>query len=511
MIKPSEKLASSLEVLKELQEENPSGVFKGVSISRTHRDRLMNNGFLKEVIKGWYISTNPGDLKGDSTMWYASYWAFCAAYLNDRFDKEWVLMPDHSISLYSGNKSTPSQLVVKTPKGQNNKIDLPFSSSLFDLKSDLPPEEHIVSFEGMRLYSLPVSLINCSSTYYNSNEIDVRTALSLIKDSSEILEPLLEGGHSTIGGKLAGAFRNIGRITIADEILKTFEKAGYNVRETDPFDTQDPVEIPTIGRSPYVGRIHIMWQKMRNDILGTFPLPPGLPNNTTTYMTQVDETYQHDAYHSLSIEGYRVSPEIIERVRSGSWDPSNHHQDSDQVDAMAARGYYLAFQSVKQSLLRVLQGENSGDVTSSDHRDWYREMFTPSVTAGILRPADLAGYRNRPVFIKNSMHVPPSADAVRDAMPIFFELLSAESDPAVRTILGHFVFVFIHPYPDGNGRIARFLMNVMLASGGYPWTVIELKDRQQYMDSLEEASVNQNIIPFTEFIAGLLSESMPGE
>ena len=36
---------------------------------------------------------------------------------------------------------------------------------------------------------------------------------------------------------------------------------------------------------------------------------------------------------------------------------------------------------------------------------------------------------------------------------------------------------YLHPYPDGNGRIARFLMNAMLASGGYPWTVIRVEDR----------------------------------
>lgn len=37
-----------------------------------------------------------------------------------------------------------------------------------------------------------------------------------------------------------------------------------------------------------------------------------------------------------------------------------------------------------------------------DHSTWYRELFAPSVTAGICKPSDLAGYRNRPVFISNS-------------------------------------------------------------------------------------------------------------
>jgi Fic family protein len=57
-------------------------------------------------------------------------------------------------------------------------------------------------------------------------------------------------------------------------------------------------------------------------------------------------------------------------------------------------------------------------------------------------------------------------------MPAFFDHLREEEHPGVRTVLGHWVFVYIHPYLDGNGRMGRFLMNVMLASGGYPWTVV---------------------------------------
>jgi Fic family protein len=137
-------------------------------------------------------------------------------------------------------------------------------------------------------------------------------------------------------------------------------------------------------------------------------------------------------------------------------------------------------------------------------------MFAPSVTAGLLRPADLAGYRNGPVYIRRSMHVPPNAEAVRDAMPVFFEMLSVETEPAVRVVLGHFVFVYIHPYADGNGRIGRFLMNVMLAGGGYPWTVVPVGRRDAYMAALEDASVRQNIVPFTNFLAQLVKEGLRG-
>jgi len=43
------------------------------------------------------------------------------------------------------------------------------------------------------------------------------------------------------------------------------------------------------------------------------------------------------------------------------------------------------------------------------------------------------------------MHVPLNRDAVRDAMPAFFDLLCEEPHPAVRVVLGHFIFVYIHP------------------------------------------------------------------
>jgi Fic family protein len=66
------------------------------------------------------------------------------------------------------------------------------------------------------------------------------------------------------------------------------------------------------------------------------------------------------------------------------------------------------------------------------------------------------------------------------------------------------VFVYIHPYMDGNGRMGRFLMNAMMAAGGYPWTIIPVERRTEYMASLEAASVGQNIAQFTKFLASVV-------
>jgi len=107
--------------------------------------------------------------------------------------------------------------------------------------------------------------------------------------------------------------------------------------------------------------------------------------------------------------------------------------------------------------------------------------------------------------------VPLNREAVLDTMPALFDLLRAETEPSVRAVLGHFIFVYIHPYMDGNGRVGRFLMNVMMASGGYPWTVIPVENRTAYMHALEKASVGEDIAPFADFVAGLVERRLAGE
>jgi hypothetical protein len=510
MASPSEKLAESLKALKKLQNQGAVAI-RSSDLSRTHRERLLKNGFLKEVMKGWYIPARPDEPTADSTTWYASFWAFCTGYLNERFGAEWCLSPEQSLFLHAGNFTVPQQLLVRTPRGGNKPTKLPHGTSFFDVRASLPPPEERYELRGLRVYSLPAALIYSGPGLFTENSTEARTALAQIQDASDVLAILLNGGHSVIAGRLAGGFRNIGRGKIADRIVNAMRKANYNVRESDPFDQPAPFTVAARELSPYVMRMRLMWHAMREDISTMFPAEPKAVVDVDAYMKRVEEVYVTDAYHSLSIEGYRVTPEVIERVRTGNWDPDHNEEHREQRDALAARGYFDAFQSVKASVEKVLKKQNSGMVADNDHAEWYAKLFGPSVTAGIVRPGDLAGYRNGPVFIRNSQHVPPSREAVRDMMPVLFQLLSEEECSAVRVVLGHFIFVYIHPYMDGNGRMGRFLMNVMLASGSYPWTVIPVERRNEYMQSLEVASIEQKIKPFAEFLAGLVRDNLEGK
>jgi len=507
MATPSDKLAQSLEALKLLQDQGLTAI-RTNNMTRTHRERLLRNGFIKEVMKGWYISSRPDEPIGESTAWYASFWGFCSNYLNSRFENKWCLSPEQSLNIHSGNWSVPKQLLVRSPKGGNKPVCLLHETSIFDVRLDIPDQQDLTTIDGIQVMSLPAALVSCAPGHFSAHPIEMRAALAMVSSASDVLHRLLSGGHSKVAGRLAGAFRNIGRDNIAENIIETMKSAGYAIQENDPFKDKPAIIFSAREVSPYVNRLRMSWEAMREPVLKHFPLTSTTMVDTQAYLKQVDDIYVTDAYHSLSIEGYQVTTELIERVRSGNWNPDSNENDRNQKNALAARGYWQAFQAVKKSIEEVIGQRTdctiAGTVTDTDHGKWYRELFSPSVAAGILEATDLAGYRNHPVYIRHSKHVPPNYQAVRELMPAFFELLQSEKEPAVRVVLGHYFFVCIHPYMDGNGRMGRFLMNVMLASGGYPWIIVPVEQRNDYMAALEEASVNQNIIPFTKFLARLV-------
>ena len=501
MATQAEKLAQSLDVLAVLLDAGRCAI-RSRDLTRTHRERLVRAGFLREVMKGWYIPSQPDQAGGESTAWYVSYWGFCADYLNSRFGDDWCLSPEQSLMLHAGNLTVPGQLLVRSGKGDNKSVSLPHETSLITVRASMPDRSALRTNNGMRVYSIPAALIAASPDFFSNYDVDARANLAQIRNASEILPTLLDQGHTTIAGRLAGAFANNGQTRVAAEIVATMRAAGYEVRKHDPLTGSAIVPLPADPGLPHVQRLRLMWSQMRGQVSPCFPPAPG-PVDPAAYLRSVEEAFTTDAYHSLSIEGYQVSRELIERIRDGRWTPDGNEDDRNHSNAMAAKGYWEAFQLVRRSLERVLAGENPGVVAEEDHGLWYRELMAPEVAAGLRRPSDLAGYRNEAVRIRRSRHIPARSDTVNDLMATFFELLMAEEDPAARVVLGHFVFVYIHPYLDGNGRIGRFLMNVMLAAGGYPWLVVRVDQRGAYMAALESASVSGDIEPFARFLGEL--------
>ena len=496
-----EKLADSLAALEALQKRGQVAI-RSAELSRTNRQRLLQAGYLQEVIKGWYVVSRPSDTAGESTAWFSSFWGFCASYLNTRFNADWSLSPEQSLLLHAGDRTVPQQLAVRSPKARNKITELAHGTAILETRAAIPRDREALALEdGLRVFALPAALATVAPGFYRQRTLDVQAILANV-DAEDILPLLLDGGRTVVAGRIAGALRHVGRHQAADEILATMRSAGFDVREKDPFDAL-PLPGPIRREPPWVARLRARWYAMAD--VATEHLPPGRSLSAPDVLLQaLDEAHVEDAYHSLSIEGYQVTPALIEQVRDSAWNPQGDATDAAQRDALAARGYYECFQAVKQTISDICAGKNPGAALRDDFGAWYRALWAPSARAGVIELRDLAGFRRDQVFIRNSRHVPPRHEAVRDLMPCLFDLLEAEQSPAARAVLGHFTFVFIHPYMDGNGRLGRFLMNAMLASGGYAWCVMPVQRRGEYMRALEAASVGGDIAPFARMLGTLV-------
>ncbi len=453
------------------------------------------------IIKGWYILTKPAVSIGESTTWCAAYWDFISVYLHDRFVERYCLSADSSLDLLLGDTVRPKSLLVMAQTGGSSVVNLPHESTLavYIEKNNFPAE--VITVNDIRIMPLALALCRISPLFFSNHPEKAEIALRMIRDATELSRCLLKDGYVAAAERLVGAYRFLGLDSMADTIFNSMVSAGYKLTAKNPFVVDQPVlAFGLLVRSPYAARITSLWQTMRNTVIDAFPAAKGIPENKQSYLTSVKEQFVNDAYNSLSIEGYQVTEELIKQIAEGKWNPQQSASDKEQYNALAAKGYWQAFQAVLKSIEKIFTKQNPGQIAKQDLMLWYQELFVPMVQTGVLSRENLAGYRNNQVYIRGSQHVPLPQAAIIDAMEVLYECLTTEPEACVRAVLGHFILGFIHPFMDGNGRIARFLMNVMFAAGGYPWTIIALKDRQQYMQALEAASVKHDIRSFAEFV-----------
>jgi len=315
----SQKLAHSLAQLKQLQDQGVVAL-QSKMLERTDRERLVKHGFICEVMRGWYIPSSPDE---------------------------------QSIQLHIGDKTVPPQLLVRSPRGRNKPTPFIHNTSVFDLRLALPVKNQLTKIDGFRVYGLAAAIVHCSKNNFVEKPIQMRTALSTVADASEVLSVLLDGGHATIAGRIAGAFRNIDRNLIADNIVKGMAAADYKVKEIDPFEDKTHISFGRRDVSPYVNRMRLMWHVMREDIIKHFPEAPVSPVNISQYLDEVEDKFVTDAYHSLSIEGYRVTHELIEYVRSGQWNPEQSDESKKHLDVMAL--YILENRCIRHQAERLFE------------------------------------------------------------------------------------------------------------------------------------------------------------
>jgi hypothetical protein len=128
------RMVTALKLLKKLQDKH-SGVVESADLPAESRSLLVTTGFLRQVSKGWYVCSNPKDAQGDSTSWYASFWAFLSGYLRKRFGKRYCLNAEASLLLQTGGTVIPPQVTAVTQAvGETPCWALPFSH----LAADVP-------------------------------------------------------------------------------------------------------------------------------------------------------------------------------------------------------------------------------------------------------------------------------------------------------------------------------------------------------------------------------------
>src|ERR1700739_652355 len=187
MPSPNEKLAESLEVLETLQEGNRR-VFRSEDMSRVNRERLVENGFLQEVMKGWLISPSPDAEPGESTPWHASFWEFCARYCDERFGKQWHLSPEQSLFLHGESTVIPDQLVVHSPKETNNEINLLCGTTLYDLKvAGMPAAAALMVRDGLHLFSPAAALVRVPESFFLQYPVEAQVVMASLADASDLL------------------------------------------------------------------------------------------------------------------------------------------------------------------------------------------------------------------------------------------------------------------------------------------------------------------------------------
>jgi Fic family protein/actin-like ATPase involved in cell morphogenesis len=101
-------------------------------------------------------------------------------------------------------------------------------------------------------------------------------------------------------------------------------------------------------------------------------------------------------------------------------------------------------------------------------------------------------FRNTPVRIEQTSFVPPDALQVPDLVEDMFKDIAcgefAATRPLVQAAKIHARFVSIHPFADGNGRIARLLVNYFLWRANLPGVLLPWENRDRYYDALEECN-----------------------
>lgn len=212
------------------------------------------------------------------------------------------------------------------------------------------------------------------------------------------------------------------------------------------------------------------------------PLPKALVDNLDNWF-RVELTYSSNAIEGNTLTRKETALVVEKGLTVGGktlkehLEATNHAQAIDWVQAKVSN--------------------NQNDLTEQDVLKIHEIVLEGIDTENAGR------YRNVPVRISGSPLVLPNWAKVPDLMHEFLswiKLAEKTMHPVEVASEAHYRLVSIHPFVDGNGRTARLLMNLILLRQGYPFAIIQKKDRLAYISSLEKAQLGGSKADYLELI-----------
>lgn len=185
--------------------------------------------------------------------------------------------------------------------------------------------------------------------------------------------------------------------------------------------------------------------------------------------------------NSISFETLPISKETVEKIFN------NDFNNIDDKTILIVKNYLNGILYCK-SLLK-----NNKELTENDLKDIHDKVVNGFSLGGL--------YRNVDISIKGSNHTPPSYLKVYDRMKKYFNMINdTNNDMYYNIAFAHLQLMKIHPFLDGNGRVARIVLNYELEKNGLKPIIISYAEKDHYFDLLEQFKVNKDINPFIDYI-----------
>lgn len=206
-------------------------------------------------------------------------------------------------------------------------------------------------------------------------------------------------------------------------------------------------------------------------------------------INNIDSEYLVDfTYNTLSMETKYLTHDEVRNIVT--------HQSTESIDDKKI--IFVENQLKAFSFITNLVKDNV-ELTEDKLKDLHQILMEGFSNGGL--------YRNVDISINGSNHTPCHYLKIYDRMETYFINLKQKEDDVLEQIsYAHLQLCKIHPFLDGNGRLARLVLNYFLMKHRLAPIAICYKDKEQYFNCLEEYKVNKNSDVFKEYLIKLENE-----